>query len=195
MRRILWLLLLSACTPCAWAHAEAMRGGGLVQGFLHPFSGGDHLLAMVSVGMWGAVLGAPLVWALPVAFPLLMVIGALAALAGVPLPAVEAGVALSVLALGACVAAYWRAPMAVALALVGCFGFLHGYAHGSELPASASPAAYATGFVLASGLLHAAGILVGLLRNVPRGDSVLRGIGAIAGLTGLWMLAGRLAWS
>lgn len=187
-------LLLFACAQQAQAHAERMTGGGFPQGFLHPFSGGDHLLAMVSVGMWGAVLGAPLVWALPVAFPLMMVVGALAALAGLQLPAVEAGVALSVVGLGACVAANWRAPVGVAVSLVGFFGFLHGYAHGSELPASASPAAYACGFVLASGLLHASGIGIGLLQDVPRGSALLRGLGAFAGAAGLWMLAGRMAW-
>lgn len=195
MSRVLAFLLLCAGAPAAWAHAETVRGGGLVQGFLHPFTGGDHLLAMVCVGMWGAVLGAPLLWALPVAFPLLMVFGALAALAGLPVPVVEPGVAFSVLALGACVAAHWRAPTPLALALVGFFGFLHGYAHGSELPASAAPAAYATGFVLASGLLHATGIGIGLLQNVRRGEAILRVLGGCAGLAGLAMLAARLAWS
>lgn len=193
MTRLLALVFL-ICAQGAQAHAERMTGGGFEQGFLHPFTGGDHLLAMVSVGMWGAVLGAPLVWALPVAFPLMMVVGALAALAGLHVPAVEPGVALSVVALGACVAAHWRAPVAVALVVVGFFGFLHGYAHGSELPASASPAAYASGFVLASGLLHAAGIAIGLLRGVSRGAAVLRGLGALAGAAGLWMLAVRIAW-
>lgn len=192
MKRLVALLVFF-CAQQVRAHAEPLAGGGFLQGFLHPFSGGDHLLAMVSVGMWGAVLGAPLVWSLPAAFPLMMVCGALAALAGLQLPAVEAGVALSVVALGACIAAAWRAPVAVALALVGFFGFLHGYAHGSELPASASPAAYACGFVLASGLLHATGIGIGLLRGVPRGPAMLRGLGAIAGAVGLWMLAGRIA--
>ena len=193
MRPGFLLVLLSACAQSAWAHAEATQGGGFVQGFLHPFTGGDHLLAMVCVGMWGAVLGAPLLWALPVTFPLMMVVGALVALAGVHLPAVEPGVALSVVGLGVCVALHWRAPIPAAVALVGFFGLLHGYAHGSELPASASPAAYASGFVLASGLLHAIGIGIGLLRDLPRGDVVLRCVGALVGLAGVWMLAGRLA--
>lgn len=188
-------MLLLVCAGAAQAHAERMAGGGFVQGFLHPFTGGDHLLAMVSVGMWGAVLGAPLVWALPVAFPLMMVVGALAALAGLPVPAVEAGVAVSVVALGACVALHWRAPVPAALLVVGFFGFLHGFAHGSELPASASPAAYASGFVLASGLLHATGIALGLLRELPRGDAVLRVLGVASGVAGLWMLAGRVPFS
>jgi urease accessory protein len=122
----------------------------------------------------------------------MMVCGALAALGGLALPAVEPGVALSVLALGACIALQWRAPVPVALALVGFFGFLHGYAHGRELPLSASPAAYACGFVLASGALHATGIAIGLVHGVRSGDVVLRVLGSFAGLAGLWMLTARV---
>jgi urease accessory protein len=192
MKRLAILLVLAALGGSAHAHAEVATGGGFLDGFLHPFTGGDHLLAMISVGMWGAVLAAPLVWALPVAFPLMMVCGALAALAGVHLPGVEAGVALSVLALGACIAVHWRAPVPVALALVGFFGFLHGYAHGHELPASASPAAYATGFVLASGSLHATGIAIGLVHAWKRGQVLVQLLGSFSGLAGLWMLAARV---
>ena len=186
-------LLAGLLAQAAQAHSETAAGGGFVRGFLHPFSGGDHLLAMVAVGIWGAVLGAPLLWVLPVTFPLLMVFGAVAALAGVTLPAVEPGVALSVLVLGASIAALWRAPVAAAIAVVAFFGFLHGFAHGSELPEAAAPPAYAAGFVLASGLLHGAGILVGTVRAVPRGDQVLRVLGAGIALAGAWLLWGFAA--
>lgn len=173
----------------AQAHTETVTGGGFVRGFLHPFNGGDHLLAMVAVGIWGAVLGAPLLWVLPVTFPMLMVFGAVAALAGLTLPAIEPGIALSVIVLGGAIATFWRAPVPAAVAVVGFFGFLHGFAHGRELPAAASPAAYATGFVLASGLLHATGIAIGLVRALPRGETVLRVLGGVITLAGLWLLA------
>jgi urease accessory protein len=184
-------LIFCVLAQAAQAHTETMVGGGFVRGFLHPFNGGDHLLAMVAVGIWGAVLGAPLLWLLPVTFPMLMVFGAVAALAGLTLPAIEPGIALSVLVLGGAIAAFWRAPLAAAIAVVAFFGFLHGFAHGRELPVAASPAAYATGFVLASGLLHGAGILIGTVRAVPRGDLVLRLIGAGIAITGAWLLVGR----
>lgn len=182
---------LLVVTQAAHAHSETMTGGGFVRGFLHPLTGGDHLLAMVAVGMWGAVLGAPLIWLLPVTFPMLMVFGAVAALAGLSLPVIEPGIALSVLVLGGAIAACWRAAIPVALAVVAFFGFLHGYAHGRELPQAASPAAYASGFVLASGLLHGAGIAIGTVRALPHGDVVLRALGAFIAAAGVWLLAGR----
>lgn len=185
-------LAVALAAQAAWAHTETTIGGGFVRGFLHPFNGGDHLLAMVAVGIWGAVLGAPLLWVLPVTFPMLMVFGAVAALAGLTLPAIEPGIAVSVVVLGAAIAAFWRAPVPAAIAVVGFFGFLHGFAHGRELPAAASPAAYATGFVLASGLLHGTGIAIGLVRALPRGDVVLRVLGAGISLVGVWLLVARL---
>ena len=182
---------LALVVQVAHAHTESAVGGGFVRGFLHPFHGGDHLLAMVAVGIWGAVLGAPLLWLLPVTFPMLMVAGAVAALAGLTLPAIEPGIALSVIVLGGAIAAFWRAPLPAAMAVVASFGFLHGFAHGRELPAAASPAAYATGFVLASGLLHGAGIAIGTVRALPRGDLVLRLLGAAIALAGAWLLVAR----
>ena len=188
MTRAISSLLLLLLPATAFAHTEKALAGGFASGFLHPLQGGDHLLAMIAVGIWGAVLGAPLLWLLPVTFPLLMVIGAVSALLGVTLPAIEPGIALSVVVLGGAIAAFWRAPVAVAMAIVAFFGLLHGYAHGNELPEAAHPAAYATGFVLASGLLHAAGIAIGALRSVRRGDVALSVAGALIAITGLWLL-------
>jgi urease accessory protein len=181
-------LAMGLLAEAAQAHTESAVGGGFLRGLQHPFSGGDHLLAMVAVGIWGAVLGAPLLWALPVTFPMLMVLGAVAAMAGLVLPAIEPGIAGSVVVLGGAIAAFWRAPVPAAVAVVGFFGFLHGFAHGRELPAAASPAAYAAGFVLASGLLHGTGIAIGLLRAWRRGDDALRVLGAVIALAGLWLL-------
>ena len=194
VRRLAPALLLLVAPPVL-AHAETALAGGFASGFLHPLAGGDHLLAMVAVGIWGAVLGAPLVWLLPVTFPLLMVMGAMAALAGLGLPAVEPGIALSVVVLGCAIAAFWRAGPPAALLVVAGFGFLHGYAHGAELPAAAAPAAYACGFVLASGMLHVAGIALGTVRAVPRGAVVLRVLGGAIAVAGAWMLLGRPGWA
>ncbi|TFZ01020.1 HupE/UreJ family protein [Ramlibacter henchirensis] len=179
------------CLLCgtALAHTEQSATGGLMSGLLHPVQGLDHLLAMVAVGIWGAFLGAPLVWALPVVFPLLMVIGAVLGIAGVPVASVEAGIAISVVLLGSVILTGWRAPVAAALALVAVFGVLHGHAHGTELPEAASPAAYSAGFVIATGLLHVAGIALGRLDCLPRGRALLRGTGAAMALAGTWMLA------
>jgi urease accessory protein len=176
----------------ALAHTEKALAGGFASGFLHPLQGGDHLLAMVAVGIWGAVLGAPLLWLLPVTFPMLMVFGAVSALLGMTLPAIEPGIALSVVVLGGAIAAFWRAPVPAAIAIVAFFGFLHGFAHGKELPEAAHPAAYASGFVLASGMLHGAGIAIGTIRSLRNGDVALRIAGALIACFGVWLLARNL---
>jgi urease accessory protein len=182
---VLSIALLSAA---AQAHSDQTSTGGFMAGYLHPLTGLDHLLAMVAVGIWGATLGAPLIWALPVAFPFMMLVGGVLAIFGVPVPHVELGVAISVLVLGAAIAMRWRAPLAVAIAIVAFFGLLHGYAHGSELPGSAAPAAYAAGFVVSTGLLHLAGISFGTLDKTKHGPLVLRAAGAIIAVTGAWLI-------
>jgi len=185
-------VLLSLLAGAARAHTEPVATGGFAAGLLHPLGGLDHLLAMVAVGIWGAALRAPLVWALPVVFPLLMVLGGVAGIAGLPVPFVEAGIAASVLALGLCILAFWRAPVPIALLVVGFFGFLHGYAHGTELPTSASPAAYSAGFVMSTGLLHLAGIAIGSVERWTHGRQLLRGSGGAIAAVGLWLLASRV---
>ena len=162
--------------------------GGFASGFAHPFGGFDHLLAMVSVGLWGAFLGRPLIIALPVIFPAVMAIGGALGIAGVPLPPVEIGIALSVLVLGAMIAGAVRAPVWLACAIVALFAIFHGYAHGKELPSAADPIGYSLGFVLATGLLHVAGIGIGLLNDRPGGVIVTRGLGGLIAGAGLWFL-------
>ena len=166
--------------------------GGFQSGFLHPLSGFDHLLAMVSVGLWGAFLGRPLIIALPVIFPAVMAIGGALGIAGVKLPPVEIGIALSVLVLGAMIAGAVRAPVWLACTIVAVFAIFHGYAHGKELPSAADPVGYSVGFVLCTGLLHIAGIGVGLLNDRPGGIVVTRGMGALIALAGGWFLAKSL---
>jgi len=178
-------LALALHAPIAAAHTGTGLPGGFVQGFAHPFGGLDHLLAMVSVGLWGAFLGRPLIYALPVVFPVVMVVGAALGMFGVPLPSVEIGVALSVVVLGVCIAAAWKAPVVAASFVVAVFALFHGYAHGRELPSAADPVGYSVGFVFATGLLHIVGIGIGVLADRPRGAIVVRTLGFAIACVGL----------
>lgn len=181
------------CAGTAHAHAGTGLAGGFRAGFAHPLTGVDHLLAMVSVGLWGAFLGRPLVHLLPVVFPGMMVAGAMVGMYGLALPSIEGGIALSVLALGLCIACAWKAPAWAAVAIVAFFALFHGYAHGRELPAAADPVGYSTGFVLATGLLHVAGIALGLLHARPAGVVATRCLGGLIGAAGLYFLSGAMA--
>jgi len=181
-RRIAVLLLLGAGP--AWAHQPQGQAAGFLAGLRHPVSGLDHVLAMVSVGLWGAQLGPPAVWLLPVTFPLVMAFGGFLGLLGVPLPGVEVGIALSALLLGVMVAREARPPLWLAAALVGFFAVFHGHAHGRELPAGQSALLYSLGFVVATGCLHAAGIGIGLVHRWGWGRIAVRITGAAVALAG-----------
>jgi len=172
------------------AHAHLIQGGsgGLGSGLEHPLTGPDHFLAMFAVGLWGAQLGGRPVWKVPVTFPLIMVIGGIMGILGVPLPGTEIGIALSIIALGSAIATKWRPPEWVALLLISIFAICHGYAHGTELPAAADPADFALGFVIATGLIHVFGIGVGLLLQKPYGGRLCRGLGAVIAVAGLYFL-------
>jgi urease accessory protein len=172
----------------AAAHMGTGLTGGFSSGFKHPFSGVDHLLAMISVGLWGAFLGRPLIFLLPVIFPMVMVGGAIMGMLGVPLPPVEFGIALSVFVLGGCIAFSVKAPVWVASCIVAAFAVFHGYAHGKELPSAADPIGYSVGFVFATGLLHVAGIGLGMLNERPRGIYVTRSAGGLIAATGGWFI-------
>ncbi len=191
-RRIAAVLLsgLTLVTVPAVAHAHILQGeaGGFLHGFEHPLSGADHMLAMFCVGLWGAQMGGRAVWSLPIAFPLIMVVGGMLGIAGVPLPAVESGIALSIIVLGASIALLWRPPEWLALAVIGVFAIFHGYAHGAELPNATDPADYAIGFVVATGLIHIVGIAVGLLFQRVRAGELSRALGGLIGLGGLYFL-------
>jgi len=159
-----------------------------MSGFMHPISGLDHVVAMVAVGLWGAFLGKPAIWILPITFPLVMAFGGALGVAGVPIPYVETGVALSGVVLGLAVLLAMRPPMWLAAAVVGIFAIFHGYAHGVELPNAANPLIYSIGFVIATGLLHLTGIAIGELKRLPMGELVVRTGGAIVSLIGLGFL-------
>jgi urease accessory protein len=186
---LLALLVLALAMAPARAHVQAGEAAGFLSGFKHPVSGLDHVLAMVSVGLWGAQLGAPAVWLLPVVFPMVMAFGGFLGLVGVPLPGVEVAIALSAVLLGLAVAREARPPLAVAAVLVGVFAVFHGHAHGTELPPGQSGLLYSIGFVVATGCLHLTGIAIGLVHRWGWGRVALRVAGmlvAIAGFGFLW---------
>jgi urease accessory protein len=188
MQRLLFALLSTLATP-AFAHTEGNAAAGFVSGFLHPIGGWDHVVAMVAVGLWGAFLGRPAVWLLPIVFPLVMAFGGALGVLGVPLPGVEIGIAASAIVLGAMVAFAVKPPLWVAAVVVGAFAIFHGHAHGTELPEAASPVAYSLGFVIATGLLHAAGIGIALIARWPQGAALVRAGGGVIAAIGVFFLA------
>jgi urease accessory protein len=189
-RPILLAALSLLAATAAQAHVGHATAEGFLSGFTHPFFGADHVVAMVAVGLWGAVLGAPALWLLPIVFPLVMAFGGALGVAGVPLPAVETGIALSGVVLGLLVALVIRAPLWIAAVLVGLFAVFHGHAHGTELPVAANPFAYAAGFVIATGLLHLAGIAIGTLTLTKEGTWVVRAAGVVIAAVGAAFLTG-----
>jgi urease accessory protein len=186
-------LLLSLWPTLAWAHAEQGRTEGFLSGLHHPVSGLDHVLAMVSVGLWGAQLGAPALWLLPVTFPMVMALGGMLGLMGLRLPGGEVGIALSGIVLGLAVLSEWRPPLPFAAVIVGFFAIFHGHAHGTELPAGASGLLYSIGFVMATGTLHAIGIGIGVLHRWVWGRVALRVAGGLVALAGVFFLWRALA--
>ena len=162
--------------------------GGFLSGFTHPLTGLDHIVAMFAVGLWGAFLGAPAIWMLPVVFPVVMALGGALGVLGVPLPAVETGIALSGIVLGLMVAFAARPPLWIAAVIVGVFAIFHGHAHGTELPASANAITFSIGFVVATGLLHLSGIACGLLVKWPWGKVTVRFGGAAIAVVGFAFL-------
>jgi len=170
------------------AHIRQGEATGFLSGLAHPISGLDHIIAMVAVGLWGAQLGAPAIWLLPVTFPMVMAFGGFLGLIGIPLPGVEIGIALSGVLLGAVVLFELKAPLFLAAALVGIFGLYHGHAHGAELPPGENGLLYSLGFVLATGALHAAGIGIGTIHRWGWGRTALRLAGAGISLGGVSFL-------
>jgi urease accessory protein len=181
------LVMLLWASP-VFAHVEAGQAAGILTGLSHPWSGLDHVLAMIAVGLWGAQLGNPALWLLPVTFPMVMAMGGLLGLLGIPLPGVEIGIACSAILLGAMVLTEMRPGLIVAAVLVGFFAIFHGHAHGTELPAGQSGLLYSMGFVVGTGILHGLGILLGLVHRWPQGQLALRGAGAVIALGGVTFL-------
>ena len=188
-------VVLAACAAAAPAAAHELTsgiGGGFISGLTHPVFGWDHVAAMVAVGIWGAFLGSPAIWLLPIVFPLIMAAGGALGILGVAVPQVEAGIAVSAVVLGLLIALSARPPLWAAVLIVGIFAIFHGHAHGTELPEAAHPVAYAVGFVVATGLLHLIGIAVGLLAGRSIGAMIARAGGAAISVAGFGFFLGIL---
>lgn len=184
------LLLLLPATVSAH-EIGGSPGGGFFSGVLHPVLGFDHFLAMVSVGLLSVQIGGQAIWKIPATFVGMMLVGGVLGMAEVRLLPVELGIAFSVFALGLALAAEGQVPVLASIIFVSIFGLFHGHAHGSEMPAVASPFGYALGFVTGTASIHLLGVLLGLLsEKIPRGTLLLRGAGAAIALVGLHLLIG-----
>ena len=189
-RRLNLAIILVLFAGVLNAHEGGGISGGFISGFTHPINGWDHVVAMVAVGLWGAFLGAPALWLLPLVFPLVMAFGGALGVMGVPVPAVETGIAVSAVVLGGMVAFALRPPIVITAAIVGAFAIFHGHAHGTELPNAANPFAYSVGFVVATGLLHLSGIAFGSAVRWPAGKIAVQMSGGAIALVGLGFLTG-----
>lgn len=197
MKRFLQLALLALCLvpTAAFAHVGVGSTSGFVHGFIHPLSGLDHQLAMTLIGIFAYQLGGRALWFVPLTFVIVMALGSFLSVMGVPVPFVEVGIALSVIVLGAIVAFGVKAPVAVAMGVVGLFAIFHGHAHGSEMPLDASGFEYGIGFMMATALLHAVGIGIGVLIGISSktlGNNVYRVAGGLASVAGVALLLGYL---
>lgn len=182
------LLILGCLAPAALL-AHPGHESGFANGFLHPFSGLDHIGAMLAVGLWAVQLGGRALWLLPAAFVLSMAGGGLLA-GAVQLPLVESSIAASLCILGLFVAFAARLPVTLGAVIVACFALFHGFAHGAEMPAHSSAMLYAAGFAFSTLLLHAAGLGAGKLLHRVAASGLVRTAGAAIALLGLAGLAG-----
>jgi urease accessory protein len=190
LRRIVAPLILLACASPAFAHT-GHGASGFVHGFAHPLGGIDHVLAMVAVGLYAAMIGTRALWLIPAAFLGAMAVGGVIGFSGIALPFAEIGIAMSVVVLGVAVAFRVNVPTPSAMALVAFFAIFHGHAHGAEMPQSLSGYEYAAGFLLATALLHGVGIAAGLTagRLAERGGwRIARAAGAAMAFAGIGLL-------
>lgn len=195
MKRFLQLAFLAAflAPTAALAHTGVGHANGFVHGFMHPLGGLDHQLAMILVGVFAYQLGGRALWLVPLTFVGIMAFGGVLGVAGMPVPFIELGIALSVIVLGAIVALGVKVPVAVAMGVVGLFAIFHGHAHGSEMPMDASSLEYGLGFMLATASLHAVGIGIGLMVGMTTkwlGNNVYRVAGGLASVAGVGILLG-----
>lgn len=188
-------LALALIPSVALAHTGVGDTGGFFHGFAHPVSGLDHVLAMVMVGLFAWQLGGRALWLVPATFVLVMAMGGALGATGIGVPFVETAIALSIIVLGASVALGLKAPVAVAMGIVGLFAVFHGHAHGAEMPENAGGLAYAAGFMIATAILHGMGIAIGVLigrAGELHGSSIVRASGGAAAVAGIGILTGIL---
>lgn len=180
-------ILSGALVTPALAHIGLGEAGGFAHGFMHPLGGLDHVLVMVAVGLLAAHLGGRALWLVPSTFMGMMLAGGISGLAGFQLPFVELAIGLSVVVLGALVALGVNLSTILAMSIVGLFAIFHGHAHGTELPGGSTPAAFATGFVIATALLHAAGMGFGIAARSRLWTT--KDVGAAMALFGVTLIA------
>lgn len=176
----------------AFAHTGVGGTTGFAHGFMHPIGGPDHVLAMVAVGLFAALLGGRALWLVPLSFMAMMAVGGALGMARIDLPLAELGVGLSVVAFGLAIAFRLHVPVAVAMAIVGFFAIFHGHAHGAEMPDTASGLEYAAGFLLATAFLHACGIGLGVALGLlaeRQGRRVAQIAGTAIALAGIGILS------
>jgi urease accessory protein len=186
----IWAAALLLMSGVAQAHPGHAGHGGLSAGFGHPFSGIDHMLAMIAVGMLAAQIGARAIWLLPMSFIGLMIGGAALNFAHLPIPFVEQGIAASVLILGLLIASAGRFPLVASSSIVGLFAVFHGYAHAAEMHSGLATANYAIGFVGATAILHAVGIGIGIAARRGASRQLVRVGGAAIATCGLLLMLG-----
>lgn len=189
------VLALVLIPSLAAAHTGVGGASGFLHGFGHPIFGLDHVLAMVTVGVFAWQLGGRAIWLVPTTFVLVLAVGGVVGVAGIDVPFVETGIALSVVVLGAVVALGIQAPVAVAVGLVGLFAIFHGHAHGAEMPEDAGGLAYGIGFMVGTALLHLIGLAIGYAIGAigdRYGRAMVRGTGAAIALAGVGIFAGVL---
>jgi urease accessory protein len=180
-------IVLSLLIPIvASAHTGVSETTGFWHGLEHPISGLDHILAMVAVGLWAAQIGGRALWLVPGTFMMTMAVSSIMGHFGIPLPGVEQGILASDFMLGLLLLFAARLPLAISVGIVGILAIFHGYAHGAEMPSTASGLIYGIGFILSTAFLHLAGIGMGLGINrfVPRLRDRLFQIGGVAILVG-----------
>lgn len=187
--------VLLALPGTALAHTGADDTTGFAHGFVHPIGGIDHVLVMVSIGLYATFLGGRALWLVPATFVAVMALAGAFGAAGYVLPHAEAGIALSVILLGLGVALRVALPVLTAIMLAALFAIFHGHQHGAEMPSEVSGLAYATGFMLSTALLHLAGIAVGVLaaRLADRGGRrAVQAAGGAMAVAGIAILAGAM---
>jgi urease accessory protein len=193
--RLLAALLFCLLPASAFAHEGAsLPYGSFLAGLTHPVLGADHFLAMVSVGIVSAQIGGRAIWTVPATFVGVMAFGGLLGYLDIGMTAIEAGIAISVLALGIAIAADRRLPISLVMTTVGFFAIFHGYAHGAEMPTVANAVTYSLGFMTGTAALHVAGVIIGdISQHYSAGKLMLRFSGAAIAATGAYFLAGTAA--
>jgi urease accessory protein len=190
IKRLLLALCLLPLSGVALAHPGHGAVTGFATGFAHPFTGLDHITAMLAVGMWAGMTVGRRAWIPVAAFMGFMMVGAVFGIYGIPFPGIEAGIASSVLVMGLLLVSLVRLPVVASVALVGGFALFHGNAHGIEIPSAAAPLLYSVGFLLATGALHLGGIALGRWAQTSRAEWALRGTGLMTTAFGAWLLLG-----